>query len=128
MSDESIGSQCGIAETNPQARSAPCGQISSIFRSQFSTSYTDVIKQLDLSLAPLQVVSHNSDSAALTHAEMPSRTAIRTMRRVAITVAVRQQMPTYRDRGGARGHRLRVNAADHICAASWSPGCDAGPF
>jgi hypothetical protein len=64
MSDESIGSQCGIAETNPQARSAPCGQISSIFGSQLSTSYTDV-KPLDLSLTPLQVVRQNSVTVRL---------------------------------------------------------------
>jgi hypothetical protein len=90
MSDESIGSQCGIAETNPQARSAPCGQISSIFRSQLSASYTDVI---NTSFKPDSAPSREpkfGDSAALTHAEMPRRTAIRMMRRVAITVAVQQ--------------------------------------
>jgi hypothetical protein len=90
MSDESIGSQCGIAETNPQARSAPCGQISSIFRSQLSTSYTDVTdSRFKLGSAPSREPKFG-DSGALTHAEMPRRTAIRTMRRVAITVAVQQ--------------------------------------
>src|ERR1700730_12577821 len=34
-------------------------------------------------------------------------------------------MSTCRDRGGARGHRRRVKATDHICAAIWAPGRDA---
>ena len=87
MSDESIGSQCGIAETNPQARSAPCGQISSIFRSQLSTSYTDITdSRFKLGSAPSREPKFG-DSGALTHAEMHRRTAIRTMKRIAITVA-----------------------------------------
>jgi hypothetical protein len=90
MSDESIDSQCGMAETNPQAKSAPCGQISSIFRSQLSTSYTDVINtRFKPDSAPSREPKF-SDSAALVHAEIPCRTATRTMRRVAITVAVQQ--------------------------------------
>ena len=90
MSDESVGSQCGIAETNPQARSAPCGQISSIFRSQLNTSYTDVTdSRFKLGSAPSREPRFG-DSGALTRAEMPRRTAIRMMRRVAITVAVQQ--------------------------------------
>jgi hypothetical protein len=87
MSDESIGSQCGIAETNPQARSAPCGGPSSIFRSQLSTSRTDVISiRYKLGPAPSREPKFG-DSGPLTHAEMPRRTAIRTMKRVGISVA-----------------------------------------
>jgi hypothetical protein len=86
MSDESIGSQYGIAETKPQARSAPCGQISSIFRSRLSTSCTDVTgTRFKLGSAPSREPKFG-DSGALKHAEMPRRTAIRTMKRVAITV------------------------------------------
>jgi hypothetical protein len=87
MSDESIGSQCGIAETNPQARSAPCGQISSIFRSQLSTSRTDVIDtSFKLGSAPSREPKFG-DSAALTRAENAPPNSDPHEKRVAITVA-----------------------------------------
>jgi hypothetical protein len=90
MSDESIGSQCGIAETNPQARSAPCGQISSIFSSRLRTSRTDVMGTRFKLGSASSCEPKFGGCAALARAEMCRRTAIRTMTPVAITAAARR--------------------------------------